>query len=315
MHRLLRATLTLALWSTGTLFAGDFLPLQFGNTWTYRESKTGQEFTVHVSTPILHNGLVYHSLRGYTSNKLYVRVNENHDLVYLSEEPDREIPLTSFTPLEGAWWEAPFRPCEQEGQTLEKRSAHDGPGGPFSDVLEMRFRVFSCADAGVVSEQYAENIGMVRRVSTSIAGPLEFNLVYARVGNVVIDASPHARFTVSVVRPAAADFIQVGLRLQLDSALPLTLAFQTSQEYDAVLRDSDGRVVWQWSADRVFAQVEHQRSVNGEWTTSLRVPGSVLPVDESQTQIYSLQAWLTTTGITPGFSATFPFAIGPVPAQ
>jgi hypothetical protein len=179
----------------------------------------------------------------------------------------------------------------------------------------MHFRVFSCADAGVISEQYAENIGMVRRVSTSIAGPLEFNLVYARVGNVVIDASPHARFTVSVVRPAAADFIQVGLRLQLDSALPLTLAFGTSQEYDAVLRDSDGRVVWQWSADRVFAQVEHQQSVNGEWTTSLRVPGSVLPVDESQTQIYSLQAWLTTTGITPGFSATFPFAIGPVPAQ
>ena len=315
MYTLLRATLTLALCSAGTMFAGDLFPLQFGNTWTYRESKTGQEFTVLVSTPIVHNGLVYHSLTGYTANKLYVRVNENHDLVYLSKEPDREILLTSFTPVERAWWEAPFRPCEQEGQTLEKRGTYDGPGGPFSDVLEMRFRVFSCADAGVASEQYAENIGMVRRVTTSIAGPVQFDLVYARVGNIVIDASPHARFTVSVVRPPAADFIQLGLRLQLDSALPLTLAFRSSQEYDATLHDSEGRVIWQWSADQVFAQVEHQRSVSGEWTASLRVPRSVLPADESQARTYSLQAWTTTTGITPGFAATFPLAIGPVPAQ
>jgi len=307
MKSLFRTTFPLALLSAGTLFAGDLFPLQFGNTWTYRESKTGQEFTMRVSTPLVHDGQVYYSLLGYASKTLFVRQNESRDLVYLSDEADREIPLTVFMPNDRAWWEAPFRPCDQEGQAQSKRA--DG------DLLEIRYRSFGCADAGVTSEQYAENIGMVRRVSTSILGPVQFDLVYARVGNILIDASPHARFTVSVVRPPVADYIQVGLRLKLESALPLTLAFRSSQEYDAVLRDGDGRVVWQWSADQVFAQLEHQRSVNGEWTASVHLPRSILPADESQARTYSLQAWITTIGITPAFSATYPFTIGPVPAK
>ncbi|MEO8125898.1 MAG: BsuPI-related putative proteinase inhibitor [Bryobacteraceae bacterium] len=315
MKRVFGTTFTLAALSAGALFAGDLLPLQFGNTWTYRESRTGQEFTVRVSTPLMRDGQVYYSLMGYGTKTLFVRENENHDLVYLADETESELPLTVFAPSDRTWWEAPFRPCEQEGQTQSKRGSYDGSGGPFSNVLEVRYRSFGCADTGVTSEQYAENIGMVRRVTTSILGPVQFDLVYARVGNVLIDASPHARFTVSVVRPPTADFIQVGLRLQMDSALPLTLAFRSSQEYDAVLRDAEGRVVWQWSAEQVFAQVEHQKSVNGEWTASLQMPRSVLPADESQARTYSLQAWITTTGITPAFAATHPFALGPVPAK
>jgi hypothetical protein len=295
--------------------AGDFLPLQFGNTWTYREASTGQEFTVRVSTPVFTGGQVYHSLSGYSNTRTIVRLNENKDLVYLSEDTGHEIVLTSFTPFEGGSWEAPLRGCEQLGQTQEKRVTHDGPAGPFQNVLDLRYRVISCADTGVTSEQFAENIGMVRRTVTSIAGPRQFDLVYARVGNVRIDAAPHAKFTVTVNKAPAADFYQATLRLSVEAALPLTLHFRSSQEYDAVLLDPEGHTVWQWSADQVFAQVAHQRSIDGEWVVSLKVPRSVMGVDESQARTYNLQVWLPTTGITPAFAGTFPIHIGPAPAR
>lgn len=36
---------------------------------------------------------------------------------------------------------------------------------------------------------------------------------------------------------------------------PLVLEFGSAQRYDVEVRDDDGDAVWQWSADRVFAQV------------------------------------------------------------
>jgi hypothetical protein len=36
---------------------------------------------------------------------------------------------------------------------------------------------------------------------------------------------------------------------------PVTLNFRTNQRYDIVIRDSQGREVWRWSAEQMFAQV------------------------------------------------------------
>jgi hypothetical protein len=119
--------------------------------------------------------------------------------VYWDEGRNQELLLTSFEPFEGGNWLARFRPCpEQAGQTQVKRGNHDGPAGPVSDVLEIRYLAIGCADVGPVQEQYAEHLGMLRRVQTSIAGQRTFDLVSARVGKTSIDAAPTGRFSVSV---------------------------------------------------------------------------------------------------------------------
>jgi len=63
-----------------------------------------------------------------------------------------------------------------------------------------------------------------------------------------------------------------GLRLELDVALkgralvmrmtlenvapgPIPLAFSTSKTWDAEVRDEEGRVLWRWSAGKLFLQV------------------------------------------------------------
>ena len=284
-------------------FAGEFLPLRPGNTWTYREAATGQSFTVRIGNSqfFLHDR-VYHVLIGYAQARLLVRMDERNQLVYFDEEKGVDVALISFAPFEGGWWEAPSRSCQQMGQTLERRAEHDGPAGPFSDVLQIRYRAVSCADAGVQSEQYAENIGMVRRVEDSIAGPRQFDLVYARIGNVFIDATPHARFAVSVDISPRSEFLAVTLRLQTNSPRPLKLTFPSGQEFEVLVRDEVGRVLWTWSAGQVFTLAEHGRQISGGWATTVLAPRSILPRDGDCT----VEAWLTTGDASPRFSATTP---------
>jgi hypothetical protein len=173
-----------------------------------------------------------------------------------------------------------------------------------SGVLELRYRTINCADAGVESEQYAENIGMLRRVEQSIAGPRQYDLIHAKVGGIVIDALPYARFSVSVDdRPASASLMAT-LRLQTNSTLTLKLQFSSGQEYDLMLRASDGKVIWTWSADRSFIESLHELSVNGEWSKSVALP-------RPDAGTYTLQAWLTTIGDSPQFATTVPLSVAP----
>lgn len=295
----------------GVAAGADFFPLQTGNTWTYRNPTTGESFSVSVGLPFVINDRVYSQLRGYVDRPLFVRLNEQNDLIVINDETMQEQPLTFFTSFERGWWEAPARTCLQQGRTSEKRGLHDGLSGPFHDVLEITYRTFSCADTGTESEQYAENVGMVRRVNNTFAGPRQFDLVYARVGNIQIDARQHSEFSVSVEQPKQSTDLTAILRVQTNSPLPLKLRFPTAQEFDVILRDEAGKVIWKWSDGQVFTQSEHESSITPGWTAQIQIPrppstGNAPPAN------YSVQAWLTTEGPDPYFAATVPVTIAPL---
>jgi len=199
-------------------------------------------------------------------------------LVYWDDARNQEILLTSFEQFEGGYWYAPFRPCpDQAGQTQLKRGNHSGPAGPVSDVLEIRYRAFGCADVGPVQEQYAEHLGMLRRIQTTIAGPRTFDLISARVGSLTIDAAPAASFSVSVGPTAGSGPVSATLRLQVNSPTPLTLSFTSGQEYDLALNDNAGNTIWIWSASRTFLQALHQRTVTDEWSETVEIPWPAAP--------------------------------------
>jgi hypothetical protein len=167
----------------GMAQAADFLPLAPGNNWTYMDAKTGATFKMEVAhTPYYINNRVYNVLKGYTPENRLVRVNEFGNVVYYDQEFEQEFMLTAFETGSGGWFEAYGRVCPGQGQAQEKRVTHDGPAGDWS-ALEVLYRTFGCADTGESSEQFAENIGMLRRVSTTIAGPRTYDLVEAKIGN------------------------------------------------------------------------------------------------------------------------------------
>ncbi len=262
------------------------LPLANGNSWTYREAKTGVEFQIRVSQPAYIDGREYHSLSGYVSERLWVRYDEHGSLVWWNGEREQDETLLSLEEARGAWWQAPFRPCDQEGQRQNEPGRFEGGAGRYGTV-DVRYRSFGCADEGVELEQFAENIGMLRRVKSSIAGPRHFDLVRARVGKRVIEALPAGNFTVSAASVEGRDYLEVFLRLASNSLEEVTLRFPSAQEYDILLRDSNGAVVYTWSEGLVFAPAEHTTVFYGDWLQRVNVP-------RPKAGRYTLEAWMTT---------------------
>ncbi|MBZ5593694.1 MAG: hypothetical protein LAP39_15755 [Acidobacteriia bacterium] len=311
MNLLKTAIIALVLHSWA-LFGGDFLPLQEGNTWAYREPATGQTFSIRVGQPATIAGHVYHDLIGYTDTDLRVRIEETYGaLVYWDEVRNQEFLLTSFEQFEGGHWLAPFRPCpEQDGQGQLKLDNYNGPAGPIAGVLEIQYRAIGCADVGPLQEQYAEHLGMLRRVVSTIAGPRTFDLVAARVGNITIDAAPSASFSVSLGPTTGAGPVLATFRLHVNSKLPLTLSFSSWQEYDFALKNSAGTTLWSWSASRTFLRALHQRIVANEWSATVEIPWPTTSGGVLQPGDYTVQAVVTNANSLP-FAATVPVTIAP----
>lgn len=299
MKRLLLFTLVLAGLSS---WAGELLPLEMGNFWTYREEATGQTFTVRVGTPVaLRSGRVYHSLEGYTPQRVLARINEAGDLAVYDEETEQESILTAFSSAPTDWWSAPGRECKLQGQTGEKNGSYSGPAGRWNRVVGVDYRSVQCADAGPQQEQFAENIGMLRRVSSTIAGPRTYELIYARVGSLVVENRDRGRFTVSVDQPPDQPVWRVTLRLDIGYTPGIRLRFATGQHVEAVVRDAEGNVVARWSDGRVFDQGLHEVTLSSLWSATVD-----LPRPSGSVEGYTIEGWLTTVPDQPKFAATAP---------
>jgi hypothetical protein len=294
------------------LFGADFFPLQEGNTWTYREPATGQTFSVRVGRPVTVGGRLYYDLIGYTDTDLQVRIEETFGaLAYWDGFRNQEFLLTSFEQFEGGHWLAPFRPCPlQDGQGQLKLGNHDGPVGSIVGVLEIQYRAIGCADVGPLQEQYADHLGMLRRIVSTITGPRTFDLIAARVGNITINAAPSASFSVSLGATTGAGPVLATFRLHVNSKLPLTLSFSSGQEYDLALKDSAGATLWKWSASQTFLQALHQRIVADEWSATVEVPWPTTAAGVLQPGDYTVEAVVTNANPVP-FAATVPVTIAP----
>ncbi len=301
MKRLASAALLLCAIAAVNIQAADYFPLAPGNKWTYQDAVTGGSFTAEVgSSEVLLNDHVYYTLSGFTPGKLLVRINEFGNLVYWDSDLSQDLFLTSFEIAPGDYFIARQRGCpEEDGQVQEKPVTHDGPAGRWQ-ALDIKYINFNCADVGDLEEQYVDNIGMVRRVVETFAGPRTYDLVYARVGSQVISAGNSGSFSVTSIPGHESGTWEATLRVDLRGGSPLTLSFPSGQEYDLRLRDSDGKVLWTWSADKLFEQSVHQRDVNG-FSATVTVPFP-LSIPEGA-HVFTLEAFLTSDQDGPQFAA------------
>lgn len=291
-------------------FGADFFPLDNGNQWTYRNAATGETLTMTVGTYYVMDGHVYNKLSGYGQRPLLVRLNEQNNLVVADEDAGGERLLTSFDPS-GGWWNAPLRECEKVGQTQNQHTEHDGPAGPIREVLDVRYQITACSGYGVEAEQYAENIGLVRRVVGSAAGPVTFDLIYARIGKLEINGAPNAGFSASTGITPQGD-LSVLLRLQTNPIGEVKLRFPTGQEFEVALRDESGNAVWKWSDGQFFAGGSHEKTIHGQWAVPVSIPREVISATRPG---FTIQAWLTTSGAAAEFAVTVPAPAGIQPAE
>jgi hypothetical protein len=315
--RLSRLLLTLLL-GVGGAFAQTaapaFLPLAAGNRWVYQNAD-GREKVVEVSLPGLVGGKVYYWVKGFAQIPLWVRQSEDGNLYAYNEETEREDVLLRWAPGQ------PYRTdrlhaCPLEAHTMDRRVKHRLPAGVKGAALQIQYRSAACADAGLEEDLYLENIGLVRRTFTTLAGPEVYELHFARVGGITYTRQRAVSFSVAVDRctvertpEEAIPALNATLRLTSPPGERVSFRQPSSQQYDLVWKDPSGNTLWRWSEGRAFLPVVRDVAITGDLVYEALVPmrnnaGAPLPDGE-----YTLEAWLLTDSPDRQFAASAPITL------
>jgi uncharacterized protein (DUF58 family) len=99
--------------------------------------------------------------------------------------------------------------------------------------------------------------------------PLALSVCAAMSAN---DATFSVKLSRAAYRPG--ETMTVTLTLRAPENTPVTLEFNSSQEYDIVIEGAGGKEVYRWSAGRMFAQALHDLTVptGKKWTVPVTLP-------------------------------------------
>jgi hypothetical protein len=189
------------------------------------------------------------------------------------------------------------------------------PAGSFTQVMRLDFIPSKCADGGISREYFARGVGLIRRVMNTIAGPLNIDLVSAKVGSTQIPLGGYGveiasdrpvyynNYMPPIVDPAPT--LKAQLTVRNETEIPVEFIFATSQRFDFIVRDPLGKEVLRWSTGRNFLQaLGHETLVKGKLTynADLVLKGkNGKPLPEG---FYQLEGVLTTVGWNAGLLAT-----------
>lgn len=329
-----------------------WMPLDEGNLWVYRASGAGASasYTVRVDRAATFGSRTYSSvvtegqitgfisatplspsdtLLGSGNNPLWLRNSEDGRIMMWDEKSSSERVYLDTAAEPGGTSESSVDPCNPTSTVVSREAKYSGPIGDFDYALQIRYGPGGCADAGIESDFLLPWVGLVSRTVQLIAGPRRYDLVYARLGAATVVSAPELSFSLTLDSPIytanlmppfvpdnALPRLYARMTLRNTTASPVKLEFATGQQYEMVLWNDEGKVVWHYSDGRVFTQNFHSITVSrGEkaWTETIRLAatdaaGGLGALPEGR---YVLECWLTTTeGRT--FTASAPLTLNHV---
>lgn len=292
----------LLLASAMTAQTPDYFPLEEGNTWLYKA-------VTIIGTEPLRLSTTYQTMRvtgtEMIGNQRYYNVSYFGRDVLLRKESstgnvfvyDRAAGADSvWVPLGlpvDASFSSSIDPCSPKGQIMSRTDSIGVPLGAFTDEIQIKFQN-SCNDAGITTQYYAPNVGLIRQDQSSFAGPVFYRLIYYRVGERT-GSVPEVSFTVAVDSPVYIQGNLLGARLSLRNSGSdgVALHFPSGQSFDLKILDSNGKSVFSWSADKSFAMIARDEELKpGELTY-----GVTVPVEGMVPGRYLLQAYITSDPI------------------
>lgn len=267
----------LLYFAAAPLFAAspDYFPLQVGNSWVYKvvQGRTvAADQTISVEGTETQNGREYFRLQVFGRKQL-VRADETGSLFTLNEAGTENLwlPLGANA---GDATQSEYEPCSI-GATVRTRTAEVKIGlVDTNEALVLSYQP-RCADAGVREQYFAPGVGLVKQESTTIAGPQVYELMYSRTGKTSLEAA-NVGFTIALDKPGydrgTADML-VRLTVRSTHPEPVTLFFPSGQSYELRIWDGEGRVVYTWSADKLFIQATRRETFGpGERSFVFTVP-------------------------------------------
>lgn len=245
----------------------DYFPLEVGNQWIYRSSgATATVWTLEVTAKRDAGGHAYFELHGLPGGPALVRKNESGSLVLYDPQEKREKTWVALGAAPGEAFRSEIDACSATALISSREAVARVPLGEFHNGLEVAYQIAGCADAGLQSEIFLPDVGLLQRRQMTIVGPQTFDLIYARLGGFTVLSEGEVSFAAtldrSVYRPGEMLTVRMTLRNTQDQ--PLELHFPSGQDYDVVIRNETGDVVFRWSDGKAFTQVFRKVELRGE---------------------------------------------------
>ncbi len=252
----------------------SYFPLREGYRWVYE--KTGPSGTTTWQASVVETsgslpGSGFHLLTGYflgpprmVHSDLRGRVTE------IDFNGEREYLWYRLGAPVGTTWELEWAPSPlmmpipaciagSKLQLVSRDETVTVPAGEFHGVVQVEFRS-QCADAGITAEWFAPGVGLVRRVETTIAGPVTSELVQADFGPLVLPLAPYTT-TLSLTSPryvnnlmppvnlGALPVVRGSFTVRNATDAPLDLVFSGCASATIQVRNSEGEIVLTAHAD------------------------------------------------------------------
>jgi hypothetical protein len=250
------------------------------------------------------DGQVYFLVRGFPEGDLWLRKDAEGTLLIHDPRESRERVWAVFGAPEGSSFPTEVSECNKLATLLSRSARFEGLLGSFPWALQIDYPPAQCADAGLEREIYLPWVGLLERTVTTIAGPRRFELIYARLSGITFISEPSAGFAVSLnqrdFKPAAERWfdgppiLRVRVTLRNHFLPPFGLTFPSGQQFDLVILNAAGEVVYQWSDGKAFTEaIMEEQFGHGERnyvveTALVDRNGSPLPAGD-----YAVETWLT----------------------
>ena len=182
-----------------------YFPLRHGYKWTYAVQSATSAVTSTWRVEVLNPPSAVPPMRAFFRLHGYFRADETQSVrttpfgtVLERGQDGNEYLWYELEAEVGQSWKMHLAPpasasCE-DGTVLtivSRGEVISVPAGDFSRVLRVDRLTPRCADAGITSEWFAPEVGLIRRVEETIAGPIVSELVSADLGNEVWPTSPY----------------------------------------------------------------------------------------------------------------------------
>lgn len=285
------ASLLLAAATFSSAATPEYFPLQKGNSWVFRSGSRlapGPQLIEVRETETFGN-------REYTKvsffgRNVYLRQADGVISTFNTEANQERTWLDFSAPI-GTTVPVEIEACTRSARITSTTEKVKTEAGEWDNAIQLVFEP-NCADAGVTTMYFVPGLGPVVYETTSIAGPIRWELMYTRAGSIAAEAA-QIGFTVALDAPTykAGDVVDIVTRLTLRNthAQPVTLVFPSGQRYDLRIWNDRGQTAYVWSADKIFIQMVTIEPVTGERTFAFTANVPNLAPGR-----YVAEAWLAT---------------------
>ena len=288
----------------------EYFPLAQGDVWIYACSGScgGQATVTVVVGPTMNvKGITYSQLQGWFGGNFWVREDsEGHVWAYDTDLQQEALWYAFGTSAGGNYSESIPSACCGQARLQSTHSAYQGPAGSYDSALEIDYPGVS--NTGISRELFLPYTGLVSRTALTGGSAAKYDLIYSKLNGVTFLSRPELSMGLALDHPVytAANSAPLTARLSIlnNTSDPVSLTFMTSQKYDLQILDNEGKLVYQWSKGRAFAQMVTTVSFQNETDYIITVPlAGVAPGD------YVARGWLTASGPPLAYSASTSFQI------